>query len=164
MSIHELLNALNGLTDIHEEMLQLAREKQKLVVENRVDRLMTLTAKESKAIAAMEQLNLSIHRYTRECWAELGIAPKPGSTLADLLQAVTKAESKRLLAEAADRLMTSIQQLKEQNERNQLLVRQSLEYIAFQIDLITAPPDDMTYSPTKSHAAAAPRRSFDTRA
>lgn len=165
MSTQELLNTLNGLSSIHEELLQLAREKQNLVTRNQVDQLMTVTAKETRAISVMEKLNEEIHRHANTCWTEMGIQPQPNATLADLLQAITRVDAKQALTDAADRLGTSVQQLKDLNDRNQILVRQSLEYIAFQIDLLTAPIDDVTYSPpTKSAAAGTPRRSFDTRA
>ncbi|BBI36151.1 flagellar protein FlgN [Cohnella abietis] len=165
MSIQSLLNTLNSLSDIHEELLELAHEKQKAVIENRIDQLMTFTAKESKSIATMEQLNRDITQFTLQCWTELGLTPKPASTLADLMQALHRAEHKQALKAAGDRLREQVQLLKDQNERNQLLVRQSLEFLGFQIDLLSAPYDeDMTYSPNRSGSSGTPRRTFDTRA
>nr|WP_255570716.1 flagellar protein FlgN [Cohnella sp. CFH 77786] len=160
-----MIDALNNLSDLHEELLQLARDKQKFVIENRVDLLMTVTAKETKAIAVLERMNGDVERLSGACWAELGLSPKPSSTLADLIQAIHRADFKRSLTEAAERLRRQIGQLKEWNERNQMLVRQSLDYIALQIDLFTAPDDNVTYSsPVKSAPAGTPRRTFDTRA
>jgi hypothetical protein len=164
LSIQGLVETLNNLSDIHESLLGLAREKQKLIIDNRVDPLMAITAKETKAIAAIEQLNRDVKRLTDACWVEAGLSPKPGSTVADLIQGLFRAESKLALTKAAERLHHQIEQLKEQNDRNQLLVRQSLDFIAFQIDLFTGPDDDGTYSPIKSSQTGAPRRMFDTRA
>lgn len=165
MSIQSLLNALNSLSDIHEELLQLAREKQRSVIDNRVDQLMTFTAKESKWIATMEQLNNDVTQFTLQCWTEIGLTAKPASTLADLMQALHRAEHKTALMAAGNRLKGLVHLLKDQNDRNQLLVRQSLEFLEFQIDLLSAPYDeDVTYSPNRNANSGTPRRTFDTRA
>lgn len=164
MSIQSLLKALNDLSDIHEDLLQLAHEKQRLVIENRVDQLVALTAKESKAIAAMDKLNDDIRHFTRECWTELGLAQKPGAVLSELVQAVHRVEWKSALTEAADRLKSQIGQLKELNDRNQMLVQQSLDYIRFALDLLSDPYDDITYSPARPVSGGAPRRTFETQA
>jgi FlgN protein len=143
----------------------LAKEKQKSVIDNRVDQLMTFTAKESKAIITMEQLNQDITKYTLLCWAEIGLVAKPTSTLADLIQALPRAEQKSALTIAGERLKEQVHLMKEQNDRNQQLVRQSIEFIAFQIDLLSGPfDDDVTYSPNRPANAGTPRRTFDTRA
>lgn len=164
MSVTGLLNALNGLADLHEQLLALAREKQRAVIENRIDQLMTVTAKESKAISAMERLNDEVNGLAGECRKEMGLVQSPGATLADLLQAVYKPEWKIALADAAERLKTQVAQLKEINERNQLLVRHSLDYIQFQFDLIAGPVDDVTYASPTSTGVSSSRRIFDTRA
>ncbi|WP_256759120.1 flagellar protein FlgN [Cohnella sp. WQ 127256] len=165
MSIENVINTLSNLSDIHEELLLLAREKQRSVIDNRVDQLMTFTAKESKAISSMEQLNRDITQYSIQCWKDLGLNAKPASTLADLIQAFPRADQKSALMLAGDRLKEQVRLLKEQNDRNQQLVRQSLEFIDFQIDLLSAPYDeDMTYSPKRPVNAGTPRRTFDTRA
>jgi flagellar biosynthesis/type III secretory pathway chaperone len=165
LSIQSLLNTLNSLSDIHEELLQLAREKQRSVIDNRVDQLMTFTAKESKGIAAMEQLNSDVTQFTLQCWTELGLTAKPDLTLAELIQALHRAEQKKALMAAGDRLKEFVKLLKDQNDRNQLLVRQSLEFLEFQIDLLSAPYDeDVTYSPNRPANSGTPRRTFDTRA
>lgn len=164
MSIQNLLTTLRGLSDIHEELLLLAQEKQQLVIENRVEQLIAVTGKETRAIGNLERLNSDVSKYTSESLVELGLSPKPGTTLADVIQAMYRADLKSKMIEIAERLKDQVRQLKELNERNQLLVRQSLDYIGFQIELITAPYDDVTYSPVQTTKAGAPRRTFDSRA
>lgn len=164
MSAQGLLKVLGELADFHDEMVKLAQEKQKCVIENRVDQLMTITAKETRAISVLERLGGELQSAAVECWKELGMAPKPNSTLSDLMQAITRTDLKRDLSQAAERLSGAIRQLKEINERNQQLVRQSLDWIAFQIDLFTAPYDDVTYSAPQAGGYRTPIRSFDTRA
>ncbi|KIL36693.1 hypothetical protein SD71_06750 [Cohnella kolymensis] len=164
MSIQNLLNTLRSLSDIHEELLQLAQEKQQLVIENRVEQLIAVTGKETKAIGTLERLNKDVSKYTTESLAELGLSSKAGATLVDVIQAMYRADLKAEMLDVAERLRDQVRQLKELNERNQLLVRQSLDYIGFQIELLTAPHDDVTYSPIHKAKAGTPRRTFDSRA
>ncbi|MDF0753089.1 flagellar protein FlgN, partial [Marinobacter sp. 71-i] len=59
-------------------------------------------------------------------------------------------------------------ELKVINERNQLLIQQSLELIRYELDLIAGPSEqEITYAPTSAgqgYVGGASRRSFDTRA
>ncbi|MCC3374080.1 flagellar protein FlgN [Cohnella sp. REN36] len=168
MSIQGLLTTLETLTDIHEEMLQLAREKVRIVVENRVEELVALTAKETRVVARMEDCYRTMTQETAGGWAELGMAPRPSVKLSDLIQAVHRADRKSELTELAKKLRGQHEELKVLNERNQLLVRQSLEHIQFELDLIAGPYDqDVTYSPNagqQAYQGGSARRMFDTRA
>jgi hypothetical protein len=156
--------ALDGLSNIYEELLQLSRHKQQLIVHNRVDELITVTAQETKAVTVIHKMETEVNRLADECRAGIGITPNPASTLADLIQAVHQADWKTSLGQAAERLSELVGKLKEQNNRNQMLVRDSLNYIGFQIDLFTAPFENVTYSPTKSAPTGLARRTFDTKA
>jgi len=165
VNIAGLLHALDELSGIHEQLIGLAEEKQQLIVHNEVDRLMAATAKESKHIAEIERVNRDVQQFTRACWSEIGIVPNERTTLADLLAAIVQEDCKRPLHDAANRLRDAVGRLKQINDRNQQLVRQTLEYINFQVDLLSAPLDDGTYAPTpKPAASGTARRMFDTRA
>ncbi|MBB6671523.1 flagellar protein FlgN [Cohnella nanjingensis] len=168
MSIQGLLTTLEALTDIHEEMLQLARDKVRIVVENKVEDLVALTAKETRVVSRLESCYRDMTQETAGGWAELGLAPRPSVKLSDLIQAVHRADRKSELTELALKLRSQHEELKVLNERNQMLVRQSLDYIQFELDLIAGPYDqDVTYSPNagqSNYQGGTSRRMFDTRA
>lgn len=168
MSFQGLLIALNSLIDIHDELLQLARDKVTIVVQNDVDALMALTAKETRLIARLEDSFREMGSSAAGSWKEIGLTARPGSRLSDLIQAVPRADHKTELRALTAKLKERHNELKVINERNQLLIQQSLELIRYELDLIAGPSEqEITYAPTSAgqgYVGGASRRSFDTRA
>lgn len=168
MSFQELKTALEHLSSVLDEMLPLAKGKSDLIVRNKVEDLVALTSRELRLTARMEESYREVERATASCWAELGIRPRPGSALANLIQAIHRIEEKSALSELARRLREKHDELKAHNERNQLLVKQSLEWIDYELNLIAGPFDqEATYSPNvvnPSYSGSSYRRMFDTRA
>ncbi len=151
-----------------DEMLPLARDKSDVIIRNKVEELVSLTSRELRITARMEEHYREIERATSACWTELGMRMRPDRTLSDLVQAIPRLEDKRALTEQAKALKAKHDELKTLNERNQLLVKQSLDWIDYELHLIAGPLEqEITYSSdaaTQSYSGGSYRRVFDARA
>src|SRR5690554_5610125 len=119
-----------------------------------------MESKLMKQVADHEQQWL---QHTSTFLAEMGHRPNPGLTMTQLIKLVFKAEDKKALSEAQNKLLHTIQQLKETNSLNQQMIEQSLTYIDYSLDLITGAPDeDMFYkNPAKQSEKNNRRGIFD---
>ncbi|MFD2331478.1 flagellar protein FlgN [Cohnella sp. GCM10020058] len=168
MSFLQLKKALEELNVMLDEMLPLARDKSEVIVRNKVEDLVSLTSRELRLTARMEEHYREIERATSSCWTELGLRARPERTLADLIQAIPRYDGKRALTDLASKLKEKHAELKILNERNQLLVKQSLDWIDYELHLIAGPLEqEITYSSsvaTQSYSGGSYRRVFDARA
>ena len=133
---------MNELSDLHDEMLQLARQKTKLVIENQVNSLIQLTNKESKLLDQIEKKAREVRQLTQASLVRLGIAARPHHKLSDLMQAIPSAEAKQALQDAAERLEERVRSLQEINRHNQKLVRQALILTEDQLAIMSGAPQD----------------------
>jgi ABC-type transporter Mla subunit MlaD len=148
MAATELLQMMHQMTERHERLLQLADTKKDVIIHNRIDDLMRITAEENAIVKEIGKLEETARQCLQRAAQQLGVALGDAGTISDLLRALPEAHAdfKSLLSDARDKLIETIDELKRKNELNQELVRQSLDYITFSIDLLTdAPEQDMTY-------------------
>jgi FlgN protein. len=166
--VQELKESLTGLSGILDELLLLSRDKTRLLVENKVDEIVALTSKELKAVARMDAQYGAVEKATAACLAEMGFHALTTGTLANLIKIIPRFDEKKALNDIALDLKEKHDELKERNNRNQLLARQSLDYIGYELDLISAPlQTEVTYSPSaiqQSYGENSYRRMFDTKA
>lgn len=158
MAFKALMDSLEALHAVHVELLDAAREKQGAIIKNDIDTLNKLVQRESKLVKSVEQLNAERVQRLREWMLSLGYnVPATGVTITMSLaeRYARSAVEKESLGREKHRLRKVVDELRSQNENNQKLLKQALQYVNFSMDLLTADPgDDMTYRPPE-HAAAA---------
>jgi len=168
LRFQELKTALEELAAMLDEMLPLAQAKPDVIVQNKVEDLVALTSRELRLTARIEEHYRKLETTTASCWGELGLRARPGSSLANLIEAIPRLEEKRALSELARGLKEKHDEIKVLNERNQLLVKQSLEWIDYELNLIAGPLEqETTYSPdlvSQNYSGGSYRRVFDARA
>lgn len=148
MAISQLVHTIQQLIIQHEKLLQLANEKREIIINDRVDDLLRITAEESKIVKEISGLEILSRQLLRQAGESLGIPMQESSTLGELLESLpdTDAIHRNQLSGVRTKLLETIDQLKQVNELNRQLIEQSLDYITFQIDILTDAPDqDVTY-------------------
>ncbi|NGP44941.1 flagellar protein FlgN [Bacillaceae bacterium SIJ1] len=146
MTIVEMLQQLHF---IHIELLEIARSKRVVLLENNMERLQEMTAREKVCI---DQVN-AIWKHMQENGMhhiEHGLSDmEPDAEQAargDLAQLLETMNTLRLL-----------------NDENQKLVEQSLHFVHQTIDWALPPATDYTYDPNQQ-TTAPPIRTFDSKA
>ncbi len=134
--IDELVNVMSQENDIYKELIPIVSEKTRAIIKNDLTALQEITDKEQLTV---ERIN-SLERKREEVIKNIGtVLNRDPATLGmkNLIQIMAKQpkEQKRL-AEIHDELSATLKTIVSINDRNKLLIKQSLEMIEFNLNLV----------------------------
>ncbi len=154
MSISTILSILEKMATLHAYLYELTVRKEDIVKENKLDELQELTVEEkkyAKAIAMLEQQRKQLSEK---------------KTVTELASDAAPEESRALL-EVRDRLTHTIEKIQHQNQLNQQLLEQSLQFVTMTMNTINPQPSAVNYEKpanTKRTSSAPARSLFDSKA
>lgn len=134
--IEELIMVLGDEERVYAEIIPVAEEKTRVIVNNDLQSLNSITEEEQALIGRISKLE----RKRQEVIRNIGIVMNKKEselnfiTIIDLLKGQEKEQEE--LRKLHDRLKRTIDALKLINERNQMLIKQSIEMIDFDINLM----------------------------
>ncbi|SES84218.1 FlgN protein [Natronincola peptidivorans] len=137
-SIEQLRDALQKELKMYKDILEMSKEKTVIIKLGKLKELEETTQKEQQYIRTMgtfEKIRRSIFVNIAE---EMEI-PEPAS-LSELLLHLEDEEAEELDA-IRDELLASIKRLTEVNQLNEKLIEQNLEYVNFNLELMTSSTD-----------------------
>lgn len=154
----KLVALLNHTLNVYQALLQLSRKKREILVEAKPQELEALTKQEERLIieaGKLEKLRLST---IQELAASLGIAPEQAvlSTLIEHADSDTAAELQKISQQFSG-LTGELTQL---NALNEKLIRQSLEFVNYNINVLSQATAESTYAPKGQPEANRPGRSL----
>ncbi|AYC28940.1 flagellar protein FlgN [Paenisporosarcina cavernae] len=165
MSTETILANLTNLTRMHKSLLELAYTKTEIIKVGDMERLDQLLKDEQTHVAAISQLELQRQAVVTDYLRENGISPAETPTVATVIEAATNADDQVALTKARNDLLLVVDQLRYQNELNQKLTFQSLQFINLTMDLLKPKPDQINYSrPDKTAEPAKSKTYFDSQA
>ena len=134
--IEELIMVLGDEERVYAEIIPVAEKKTRIIVNNDLQSLNSITEEEQALIGRISKLE----RKRQEVIRNIGIVMNKKEselnfiTIIDLLKDREKEQEE--LRKLYDRLKRTIDALKLINERNQMLIKQSIEMIDFDINLM----------------------------
>lgn len=134
--IEELIKVLGDEEKIYAEIIPLAEKKTRIIVNNDLQSLTGITEEEQLLVGKISKLE----KKRREVIRNIGIVMNKKEselnfiTIIELLKGQEKEQEE--LKKLHDRLKSTIELLSVLNERNQILIKQSLEMIDFDINLL----------------------------
>lgn len=165
MSVKDLIQTMDQLNQIHESLLELSKSKTSILVQNQVDQLNQIVNKENSLMKQITKLDHQRIDIISQFLLLKGYKPNAKITVDDLTKLVFKAEEKMALKSAQEKLLGTIEQLKQLNQVNQKLIEQSLAYIEYSMDLVLGPPEDEVVYHKPTHQQNSKRNGiFDSRA
>lgn len=165
MSITTILATLDNLEKLHRSLLRLAYDKTALIKSGDMNALDQLLKDEQAHLAAITQMDGQRQRDVAQYLTDQGRSVPINPTVADLLDAAPEADKKSLV-EARDRLLHAIHDLKWQNDLNQKLTYQSLQFVNLSLDMVRPRPESVNYSRTEINGKKVSNKqtTFDTNA
>jgi len=125
LDVNELLEILDGQKDVMEELIELAEKLSQALINDDLDEIVQITGRQEdkgRQMALMEQKRRSLlEEYSRESGMEINY-------LNDLSDQI-KSDEQEKLQKIADEIKETHQKLKEVQERNCLLLKQSMVYV-----------------------------------
>ncbi len=134
--MEELISALSQEKDLYLALLPIAEEKTKAIVANKLDELQEITSREQEAVGRISALERKRDEVIRNMGIVLGRKPQE-LTLAELIRVTEKQpKDQAALAELKDSLGKAVKKLADVNERNNVLIKHSLDMIQFNMNLL----------------------------
>ncbi|MFS1517151.1 flagellar protein FlgN [Bacillus sp. SCS-151] len=165
MSSQKLLQTLESLFKQHESLYDLSIKKVDVIKSSNIESLDKILIEEQKHIAIINKLNEERKAMVYELVSGHPISGNE-PTMTDCINIVS-GQTKQQLADIQSELIKVIDKLKQQNELNQALIYQSLQYVNLSLDLLIPQPTSFNYekpTSTTSHEQIVNRSMFDSKA
>lgn len=134
--MEELISTLSQEKDLYLALLPIAEEKTKAIVANNLDELQEITGREQEAVGRISALERKRDEVINNMGIVLGRKPQE-LTLAELIRITEKQpKDQAALAELKDALGAAVKKLADVNERNNVLIKHSLDMIQFNMNLL----------------------------
>lgn len=151
--IDELIEVLGEEYETYNGLIPISREKTQIIVKNDTTTLQEITAKEQEAIDRITSLENKRARIMEDIKTVLG-KQNDNLNLSTLINLLDKQhKEKRALSELHDKLKETVNILVDINNRNKVLIQQSLDMIEFNINYLQSTrmsPGNNTYTKNAS--------------
>ncbi|WP_432354580.1 flagellar protein FlgN [Sporosarcina sp. A2] len=145
MTIEKILSTLNQLEKLHRSLLRIANEKTACIKKNDISGLDQLLKDEQSHLAAILQTDKARETAVVALFTEQGRPVPLQPAITDVLDIIPEPDHTRL-KEAKDRLLHAIHELKWQNDLNQKLTYQSLQFVNLSLDMVRPRTESVNYS------------------
>lgn len=157
--VDNLILTLEKENQIYLEVLELSKNKKKVIIDSKIKELEKITEKEKSFVVTLIKIEEARDKIVNEILKKLGILEI--ENVSDLLKYLD-GEQKNSLTFAKNNLMKTIRDVSDQNDFNKKLLEQSLELIEFNIDVLTTRGDSgLNYSKDARDEEKEKRSMFD---
>lgn len=165
MEIKSVIESLEELDTCYQKLVEQARIKTRIIIENDIDKLMRITQGEKNLLKGIAAAESEFQEHSYAFMQGRGIRSRLKLTVSELARLVFKPDEKQLLLAAQVKLNDTLKMLKELNDHNQQLLDQSLKYVDFRLDLmIEDPTADYIYKrPDQGGRSTASTGRYDNR-
>lgn len=146
MSTEAICSTLTKLERMHKSLLELAIKKTEIITVGNIEALDQMLKDEQAHVAAIDKLEQQRQKQVTDYLEAKGLASTDKATVADVIEAAEQQTEKDTLSAVRNRLLQIINDLKNQNDLNQKLVFQSLQFVNFTLDALQPRPEQINYS------------------
>ena len=164
MSIEKILQALEKLDMLHKSLLEVAYKKTEAIKIGDMDSLNQLLKDEQAHVAGISQLEQQRQREVTDYLRAKGIAPTGNPTVAHVIDTAETLEEKEQLKATRNKLLLTIETIKFQNDLNQKLTLQSLQFVNITLEMLRPKPDQINYSKNEVNGPSTNKKYFDSQA
>ena len=134
--IDELVKTMSQENDIYRELIPIAEEKTRVIIKNDLDALQKITEQEQLTIEKINVLEKKREEVVINIGTVLSRDPKELNMKALIKIMGKQPEEQKALSRIHDELDGNLRRLVTINDRNKELIRESLEMIEFNMNLI----------------------------
>lgn len=141
-----IIQLLNDLTILYKNLNEMAKEKTEIVKNNDIEVLQKLIKVENKHIRDIRKLEGNLFKEAEAFLQGKGVSAEK----ATISMVIEKAEEdeKAILIQGKNTLENELYELKKQNDLNQQLLEQSLQFVEMSLDLLMPDIDAYNYDPS----------------
>lgn len=134
--IIELIKVLEEEANIYDDILKISKNKTGIIVEGKVAELESLVKIEQSLVLKMSRVETLRETLVEKIGAELNIKPQD-ITISEILKHLKGDEGSDLKA-CQMKMTRALNELKHSNETNSKLIKNSLDFINFSVNLMTS--------------------------
>lgn len=166
MSIENIYATLEKLERMHKSLLELAYKKTEIIKVNNMEALDRMLKDEQAHVAAIDQLEQQRQLQVTQYLRAKGHAPTDKISVADVIMVAENEADQQKLQDVRNRLLTIIEDLRKQNDLNQKLTFQSLQFVNLTLDMLRPQPSQINYSgnEVRGTSSMAKKTYFDSQA
>ena len=136
--MENLIDVLTKECSEYEELLELSQKKTPIIVKGDLEQLQKITDEEQVVVSRISNLE----KKRIEVTADIANVLNRDVTILKLSNLIemfsTRPEEQRILSEIHDRLQQAVKNLKKINEQNEQLIKNALEMVDFEMNLLQA--------------------------
>lgn len=133
--LNALFDVLSEETRVYEKILQLSMEKKDVVIEGKVSELEKITKVEQSLVVKLGKLEILRESCIEEIADQLNVKSSE-LTISELSKHLNEENSKKVI-ECKNKLENILTELKEINQLNSRLIKNSLDYIDFSLNILS---------------------------
>jgi len=134
--VDRLVEVLNQQADIYNHMLVKSKEKTDIIVNGKVDELDKITKLEKTLVSDIAKLERERETLVNKIANEIGVSPDQ-ATMSELIKRLDKNETGKLEG-LRKKISDTLNELKRINDLNSMLIKNSLEYAEFSLNILSA--------------------------
>lgn len=134
--VNELIGIIAEQAGIYNDILKISRDKTDIIVKGKVSDLDNITKLEQSLVIKLGKLEAKREEIVREISMEFDINPDD-ATVSEIVEHLDGKQAEEL-KKCKDSLALSLKELKETNELNSKLIKNSLDFINFSINLYSS--------------------------
>ena len=147
MELSTILGTLEKLEKMHRSLYEIALNKTNIVKSNEIEELDRILKTEQAHVAAIETLEQQRQVQVKQYLMHKGCSYTSTPTVAHLIEAAHEDPMLAELKVQRERLIEVVEQLKAQNDLNQKLVYQSLQFVNLSLNMMRPEqPEQVNYS------------------
>lgn len=162
LSTSTVIQSLEQLIEMHRHLIDISKKKTDVLIKGSTEELQKLIIQEHKQIQLLE--NEEIKRVQAvEKWFRTNNLLDIEMTITNMLDHLEDEKEKIELENQTVALTTSMATLKQQEQLNQSLLQQSMQFVQMNLDLLSPSIKNMNYG-NKQQATTTDRTVFDSKA
>ncbi|WP_099159875.1 flagellar protein FlgN [Virgibacillus ndiopensis] len=162
MSVQNIIQSLEKLVTLHESLLVVSKQKTEVIKEGSVEKLQPLLIKERKHVQVLEQAEVKRQQEVDKWFTHQKIS-KENATITGILEVILDVDERNELEKKTITLTKVITSLKQQEQLNQALIQQSMQFIQLSLDMMNPSIKNMNYG-NKEGTDTEKRSVFDSKA
>lgn len=164
MSMQEIIASLQQLLELHQSLLAISENKTEVLKKGDTDALKQLLKKEQKHVQALNKIEKTRLQQVSS-WTTANQLDIEETNVTALLECVKDKKEKDDLERVATQLTELLVALKQQEQLNQQLTKQSLQFVQLSMDMIAPTIQSINYGNQKQSTDKSSKRSvFDSKA
>ncbi|NDI36521.1 flagellar protein FlgN [Chengkuizengella sediminis] len=164
MSVYDIVQHLETLDQIHFKLIELGKQKKQIIIDNHIEELTKIMNQESMLLKQITEVDSKRVKVVENIVKQKGMQPNPNLTITELTRFIIDPEEKRALKAAQNKLLKTMDEMKNLNTLNQQLIEQSLSYINVTLETALGTADDnVTYQNPLTNQHGSRKGIFDVK-